>query len=418
MMTRDRARLIEREAERLEKITTPGMHRVHDGPGRHGLYLQVSGLESRSWLLRYTLHGKARYLGLGSAFLKPLLQAAQEADDARILHAKGTDPLEQKRAQKTSARLERAKGITFREVAEEYISQKSPGWSNAKHAEQWRSTLMTYAYPVLGSIPVQAVDVAAVLDVVRPIWTTRTETASRVRGRIEMVIDFATPQYRVGDNPADWKILKSKLPDRNKIAKVESHAALPYSELPVFMEELRRRDSTSARALEFTILTAARTSEVLGATWDEVDFDKKIWTVPGERMKSGRAHRVPLSEPALQVLRHQYDRREGTYLFPGGREGKPLSNMAMAKTLAFMQRDAVTVHGFRSTFKDWCRDNTQFPNEVSEAALAHVVGDKTEAAYARSDMMLKRTALMDAWAVYCGPSAAGSNVIVPMRVKS
>jgi integrase len=411
MMTKDRQRTIEKEAKRLAAITAPGMHKAHDGVGLHGLYLQIRGPLSRSWILRFTVRGRTQDLGLGSAFLLPLTAAAERADKARLLLAEGINPLEHRRAERTAQRLDEAKDITFREVAEQYVAQHSPSWKSRVHLRQWESTLATYVYPSIGSLPIQAIDVAMVLDIIRPLWTEKTETASRIRGRIEAIVDYATPQYRTGTNPAAWKILKSKLPRREKISKVNHHAALPYAEIPAFMSDLRTRTSTSARALEFTVLTWARSSEALGATWDELDFDKGVWTVPAARMKGGREHRVPLPPRAVEIARELYARRESNFVFPGARIGKPLSSASMSKLLDIMGRSDVTLHGFRSTARTWAAERTKFAREVAEAALAHAIDDKVEAAYQRGTMFDKRRALMTAWAELCARPAAVAKIV-------
>jgi len=404
LMTKDRLRTLAQEADRLARVSNPGMHLVHDG-GLHGLYLQVVGPKSRSWIFRYKRAGKQRDLGLGSAFLIPLQEAAAKADEARLLHAAGGDPVEHRKAEKLARRLADAKGVTFRQAAEEYISAHSPGWKSGKHREQWTSSLKKYVYPVIGSLPIQSVDVGLVLDILRPTWLTTTETTSRVRGRVEAIIDYATPQYRVGDNPARWQILKSKLPRKEKIAKVKHYAALPYADLPTFLAELRGHDGISAKALEFLVLTAARSSEALEATWAEVNFDAAAWTIPGDRTKAGAEHRIPLSERAVEILRYCHDRREGAFVFPGARDGSPVSNAALRKMLATLERP-VTVHGFRSTFRDWVAEKTSFARELAEKALAHTVGDETERAYQRGDLFDKRRKLMDAWSRYCQGTAA------------
>jgi integrase len=286
------------------------------------------------------------------------------------------------------------------------------GWRNPKHAAQWKATLATYASPVLGKLPVQAADVGLVMKVLEPIWATKPETAGRVRGRIEAVLDWAAARrYRTGENPARWKGLLDKLlPARSKVRKIEHHAALPYDELAAFLVALRAQEGTSARALEFAILTAGRTGEVIGARWDEIDTRPKVWTVPPDRMKGGREHRVPLSDAALTILDRMAAVRENDFVFPGDRRAG-LSNMALLMTLRRMGRDDLTAHGFRSTFRDWAGNETHFPRELAEAALAHVVGDKAEQAYRRSDALEKRRRLMDAWASYCSkPTATGTVV--------
>jgi integrase len=376
-----------------------------------GLYLQVSGAGGRSWIWRYALQGKTRYLGLGSASAIPLKRARELAAEARRLRAEGIDPIERRREQRSVKLVEQAKSITFEQCAEAYIVAHEPSWRNAKHRAQWRSTLSTYVYPIIGALPVQSVDTALVTRIIEPIWAKKSETAGRVRGRIELILDYATARkYRQGDNPARWRgHLDKLLPKRSKVSKVVHHAALPYLELGAFMAELRRRESTSARCLEFTILTAARTSEAIGAEWDEIDLSTKVWTVPAERMKSGREHRVPLSSRALEIIRERQARREGDYLFAGMRGGNPLSNMALLAMLRVMGRADLTTHGFRATFKTWATERSNFPREVVEAALAHIVGDETERAYQRGDLFEKRRRLMDAWSEFCGKSVRISN---------
>jgi integrase len=304
--------------------------------------------------------------------------------------------------------------MTFKDCAERYIEAHRPGWKNPKHAKQWPSTLEDYVYPVFGPIPVQAVDVGLVMKALEPIWKTKPETASRVRGRIESILDWATARgYRQGENPARWRgHLDKLLPARGKVQKVKHHAALPYGEMGDFVAELRGQEGVAARALEFLILTATRTGEVIGARWDEFDLAKKVWTVPGERMKAGKEHRVPLSERALAIIEEMKGQgvNDHPFLFPGGRPGKPLSNMAMLKLLQRMDRGDLTAHGFRSTFRDWAAEMTHFPTEVAEMALAHTVSDKVEAAYRRGDLFQKRRELMEAWARYCEPKP-GSNVV-------
>jgi integrase len=301
--------------------------------------------------------------------------------------------------------------MTFKECAESYISANQSGWKNAKHGVQWTATLETYAYPVIGSLPVGAVETAHVLKILQPIWNSKTETASRVRGRIEKVLDRAKAlKIRSGENPARWKgHLDQLLPARSQVAPVEHHTALPYRELPAFMVRLRDADSVSARALEWTILTIARTGDTIGAKWQEINEAERTWTIPAGRLKGRRGagrndHVIPLSDRALDILHNMP--REGDYIFPGGKEGRGLSNMAMDQLLKGMgyDSDAATVHGFRSTFKDWCSEQTGYPNELSELAMAHTVSNKVEAAYRRGDMREKRVQLMRDWADYCASS--------------
>jgi integrase len=304
----------------------------------------------------------------------------------------------------------------FRECAESYIAAHEAGWRNATHRQQWRNTLETYVYPVIGKLPVQDIDTPLVLKVLEPIWRDKTETANRIRGRIESVLDYAKArEYRSGENPARWRgHLSLMLAQPNKIAPHEHHAALPYLEIGGFMEELRGRDSTSARCLEFLILTAARTGEVIGATWSEIDLTAKTWTVPANRMKGNREHRVPLSNRAVEIVQLMQSRCENDFIFPGRNSG--LSNMSLLALLRNMGR-SLTAHGFRSSFRDWAAEQTNFPNEVCEMALAHAVGDKVEAAYRRGDLFEKRRRLMDTWAEYCGrPNHSGN--VTPLRSRS
>jgi integrase len=400
-------------ALRVERLKSkPGMH--HDGGG---LYLQVTP-GGASWVLRYMLDGKAREMGLGPLALYGLADARAKALDARRLRHEGIDPIDHRRSQKTRKRLDAAKAIAFKQCAESYIAAHRPGWRNAKHADQWESTISTYAEPVIGSLPVQAIDTALVLKVLEPIWTTKPETASRVRGRLENVLDWAKVRgYRDGENPARWRgHLDKLLPERGKVRKVQHHAALPYAELPAFMTALQAQEGLSARALEFAILTAARTGEVIGARLNEVSEPEKVWTVPGERMKAGKEHRVPLSARALAIVNgmdRQPDGEDtpGAFVFPGGKPGKPLSNMAFLMLLRRMKRDDLTAHGFRSTFRTWAAERTNFPREVIETALAHTIGSKVEVAYQRGDLFEKRRRLMEAWTEFCAKAQSGGTLV-------
>jgi integrase len=302
-------------------------------------------------------------------------------------------------------------------VAELYIAAHERGWRNPTHRAQWRATLNAYVHPTIGDLAVASIATDDVLRVLQPIWQAKPETASRVRGRIEAVLDYAAARgWRQGENPARWRgHLANLLPARAKVARVVHHAALPWQEIGAFMARLRQHRATAARALEFTVLTAARTGEVIGARWPEVGMDAAVWTVPAERMKGHRAHRVPLSAAALAVLRHMLPLRpaEGDgFVFPGLRPGKPLSNMAMLKLLERMGHGDLTVHGFRSAFRDWCEEATHTPQAVAEAALAHAVADKVEAAYRRGDLFAKRAALMEEWAAFC---AKAPGAVVALR---
>jgi integrase len=404
-------------ARSIGRLTALQLDRLRDKPGMHadggGLYLQVKN-GGASWILRYQLHGRTRYMGLGPLALFGLKDARAKALDAKRLRYEGMDPLEAKRQARIRARLDAAKAMTFQQAAEKYIATHKAGWQNAKHADQWTNTLATYAGPVIGTFPVQVIDTALVLKVLEAIWTTKSETASRVRGRIEAILDWAKVRgYRTGENPARWKgHLDHLLPARAKVRQVEHHAALPYGEIAAFVAALRRQEGTAARALEFAILTAARTGEVLGARWSEIDLGAKIWTIPAERMKARREHRVPLSRQTLAILEemkslHSSNGNSETlgFVFPGAkRGGAPLSNMAFLMLLRRMERDNLTAHGFRSTFRDWAAERTSFPAEVAEMALAHAVGDKVEAAYRRGDLFEKRRRLMEAWAAFCAAS--------------
>ena len=384
---------------KVTKTTEPGLY----GDGG-GLYLQITKAGVKSWLFRYMLNGKARGMGLGPLHTIGLAEARALALDCRRKLLDGTDPIDSRNAERTAQRVAAANEMTFEQCATTYIDAHRASWKNAKHADQWTSTLKTYAYPVFDSVPVSAIDTALVMKVLEPIWTTKTETASRLRGRIESVLDWATVRgYRSGDNPARLKgHLDTLLPKRSRVQKVKHHPALPYAELTEFMSTLRAQEGTAARALEFLILTATRTNEVIGATWEEFNIDGALWIIPAGRMKMGKEHRVPLSPRAIEIIKAQQKLRENNYVFPGTRYGKPLSNMAMLQLLKRMGRADVTAHGFRSTFRDWAGETTHYPREVCEAALAHGIKDKAEAAYARGDLFQKRAALMQDWADFAG----------------
>lgn len=405
----------------VEKLARkPGMY--CDGGG---LWLRVSSPTARSWVFRYMLDRTSHEMGIGKYPEITLAEARARAAEARRLKAHGKDPLAERDAVRAALRADAAKALTFKDAADRYIDAHKSGWKNVKHAGQWKTTLETYACPVFGSLPVQSVDTGLVLKVLEPIWNGKTETASRLRGRIESVLDWAKVRgYRDGENPARWRgHLDKLLPARAKVRKVKHHAALPFADLPDFMSALRAQDGTAARALEFAILTAARTGEVIGATWQEIDLAEKIWTVPAGRMKAGREHRVPLSARAMEILQlmkpHSAESRSGKemadcFVFVGGTGSKPLSNMAFLMLLRRMDRAGLTAHGFRSTMRDWCAERTNFPSDVAEMALAHKVGDKVEAAYRRGDLFDKRRAMMAQWAVVCSTPATDSRV-VPLR---
>ena len=389
-----------------------------------GLYLRVTDYGAKNWVFRFMLNGRARSMGMGPLHTVNLAEARKRAGEHRLRRHDGIDPIEHRRAERLQARLDAAKAITFKECAQNYIKAHRAGWRNGKHAGQWEATLATYAEPVIGKLSVQAIDTALVLKVLEPIWTTKPETAGRVRGRIESILDWAKVRgYRTGENPARWKgHLDHLLPARGKVRKVEHHAALPYAELPGFLAALREQEGVAARALEFTVLTAARTGETILARWSELDLLDKTWTVPAGRMKAGREHRVPLSGRALAILEEMQAHRHGDdgFVFPGGKLGKPLSNMAFLMLLRRMKRGDLTAHGFRATFKTWASERTGFQNEIVEAALAHVVGSKVEQAYQRGDMFEKRRRLVQQWATFCtaAPAQERASNIAPIRQTS
>jgi integrase len=371
-----------------------------------GLYLQCSaaagGSVCRSWVFRYRAGDRERYMGLGPIADVSLAEAREKAAAARKLRLEGIDPIEARKAQRTAARLEAAKQMTFGQCVEAYLQTHEAGWKNPKHRAQWHMTLTKYCKSISG-LPVKAIDTDLVLRVLTPLWKTRTETAKRLRGRIERVLSWAKGRgLRDGENPARWEgHLDEMLPSPAKIAAPQHHAALPYQELPALMAELRSRDSLSARALELTILCATRTSETIGASWDEINLKDRTWTVPASRMKAGKEHKIPLSNRAIEVLRGIS--RRGTRIFP-------FSNMAMLELLRGM-RPGLTVHGFRSCFMDWCHETTNYPKTVIDMALAHKVGDKVEAAYRRGDLFTKRIKLMTIWAEYCEKTPISSSIL-------
>jgi integrase len=409
-------------------------------PDGDGLYLQVSSAGTKSWIFRYRINkhvsvqGRplSREMGLGSFKAFGLAEARERARRQRQLLADGLDPLEVSKAARARDALEAAKAVTFREAATKCMAARRPEWRNAKHAAQWETSLASYVYPVVGTLSVQSIDTELVLAVLEPIWTAKPETASRVRGRIETILDWAKVRgYRAGENPARWRgHLDQLLSSHRKVAKAEGRKlvrhlpALPYAEIGNFMAALRERSSVEARALEFLILTAARSNEVLGSRWDEItevrNVDEKTkrvenipaWVVPAARMKGGRDHRVPLPARALEIL--ETLSRDGEHVFPGFQSGKPLHSQAL-RTLANGIRSDITVHGFRSTFKDWASEQTAYPGELSEMALAHAIIDKTEAAYRRGDMIEKRRTMMEAWARYCAGEANDTDNVVPIR---
>lgn len=392
-------------------------------PGRHadggGLHLLVKETGARSWVYRFMLKGKARDIGLGAAGPGGIsLADARTARDALRLKVKaGIDPLEERQREATealaAAKAAQVAGMTFKAVAETYIGANEASWRNDKHRQQWKNTLATYVYPVIGELPVADVGTAHVLQILEPIWQDKPETASRVRGRIETVLDAAKARgYREDENPARWRgHIAQILPAHKKMARGH-HKAMPYEAVPDFVRKLRERNAMAALALEFTILTAARTGEVIGANWDEVDLDRAIWTIPASRMKAGKEHRVPLSARAVEILRSTQGL--GTeWLFPATKGGK-MSGMAMTMLLRRMKVD-VTVHGFRSAFRDWSAECTGYAHEVAEMALAHTIENKVERAYRRGDLFEKRRRLMEDWATYCATIPTVGAKVTPIR---
>lgn len=397
--------------KKIENLTTPGTY--EDG---NGLRLVVKPNGSKSWVLRFQLNKKRREMGLGRFPDVSLKKARVDAATQRGLLLKRRDPLTERNlavaAKQKAERETEAKSYTFKMAAADYIASHRAGWKNAKHAQQWANTLETYAEPFLGNIPPNDITTDHVLSVLQPIWFDKPETASRVRNRIELVLDAAKARgLRQGENPARWRgHLDKLLPPRLKVRARKHHTALPYSELPDFMPLLEQSNEYSYQAARVTILSALRTSEVLGAEWDEIDLKAKVWTIPVERMKAEKEHRVPLS-PALINLFKNLPRVDGNpYVFPGMREGKHLSNTAMLMTLRRIGRGDLTMHGFRSTFRDWAGECTPHPRDVCEQALAHSLGNSVEAAYRRGDLFEKRRVLMDDWTRYVTSTPSGKAV--------
>jgi len=395
-------------------------------PGRHadggGLQLLVKDTGARSWVYRFMLKGKSRDIGLGPAGPGgiSLADARDLATALRLKVKAGIDPLAERQQAETDAKAAeqaaKVAGVTFKAMAETHIAANKDSWRNAKHKQQWENTLKTYAYPVFGDLPVSEVNTPHVLKVLEPIWREVPETASRLRGRIETVLDSAKARgYRQGENPARWRgHLAQILPARTKLSRGH-HKAMAYDAVPAFLTELRAREAVSALALEFVILTAARTGEVIAAEWGEVDLAKALWTVPAERMKAGKEQRVPLSPRAVEIL-EQTKQLGGKHLFPGAQRSK-LSGMAMAMLLRRMKLD-VTVHGFRSAFRDWAAECTGYSHEVAEMALAHTIGNAVERAYRRGDLFEKRRRLMADWATYCASGAPAGGKVTPIRAEA
>lgn len=403
-------------ARRIEKLSAIGVSKLTK-PGYHGdgagLWLQISATGSKSWIFRYTINGKAREMGLGPLHTVPLAGARTKARECRQLIIDGFNPLDERKQKRLTDALEAAKKMTFDQCAAAYIAAHRAGWKNEKHASQWENTLSTYASPVFGALPVASVDTALVLKVLEPIWATKTETATRLRGRIEQVLDWATVrEFRQGENPARWRGHLDKLLGKpSKLQNVEHHPSLPWRDIAAFMPLLKAQEGFAARAVELAILTACRSGEVRGATWAEFDLTAKLWTIPGIRMKASREHVVPLSDEAVTLLEELP--RTGEHVFPGIRGGA-LSDMSLTAVLRRMKRGDITVHGFRSTFRMWAAESSSFPREVAEHALAHKLPDAVEAAYQRGTMIDKRRRLMAAWSKYCH-TAPKDATVTPIR---
>lgn len=394
-MKKAKKRLTALDVARLSKTGN-----YHDGDG---LYLRVRHDGSKSWAFRFGIGGTKTWMSIGPLRDFGLSDARKKVAELRNDLREGRNPLAERRERQAVMRGEAGK--TFDEVADQYISAHKSGWKNAKHASQWASTIRTYASPAIGGKPVQSIGLDDILAVLKPIWETKPETASRLRGRIESVLDYARIRgWRTGDNPAKWSgYLEEILPARASLAPVKHHAALPWVDVPVFMRELRSKPSMSAKCLEFAILTAARSGEARGLRWNEIDMQAATWTVPAARMKAKREHRVPLSARALQLLTELADiqHQPDGLVFPGGKPGGRLSDVAVSKTLHSIV-PGLTVHGFRSSLRMWVAEATSFPGEIGETALAHVNKNKVESAYLRGDHFDRRRILMTAWADYCG----------------
>ena len=395
---------------RIHKLTALGVSKLKpetkdkwylDGGG---LYFFVKKSGGKSWAFRYMRHGVDSWLGLGAYPEVSLAEARELAATHRKALRAGIDIATEKKTRAATVKEDRANAKTFNWCTDQFITSNKSKWKNPKSEQQWRNTLETYAGPIIGELDVSKIDTSHIMKILEPIWHSKAETASRLRGRIENVLDWATvSKHRTGENPARLKgHIDKLLPERNKAAGVVHHAALPYAEMNSFMPLLRQREGIAARACEYAILTAARSGEVRGATWAEIDLATGLWTIPGGRMKAGKEHRVPLSREALQVLEAMkpLSVSEGL-IFPGAKEGKALSDMSLTAVLKRMDRGDLTMHGFRSTFRDWSAETTTHPSEMAEMALAHTVSDKVEAAYRRGDMVEKRRAMMQDWANYC-----------------
>jgi integrase len=407
-------------ARRLNRLSVKFVESKRHEPGMYadggGLYLRVAEGGSKQWIFRYVVNGRLRDMGIGPCHTLDLAKAREKAQQARELRLEGIDPIDHKRAQRAAAVAADARSMTFRQCVEGYIKDNETKWTNAKHRHEWSATLSRYAYPPLGNLPVGSIDTPLVLKVLKPLWERVPETASRVRGRIENVLGWATVHhYRTGDNPARWKgHLEHALPARGEVAKVKHHAALPYTQAGLFMAKVREDTRIGARCLEFIALTVARVGEANLAEWDEIDFTQRVWTVPGKRMKAGKEHRVPLSKAALAVLEEMRAIRTSDYIFSGKRTGRPVGANTVLRIAKETAGFEITTHGLRSTFRDWAAERTNFPREVAEIALAHAIPNAVEAAYRRGDLFDKRRKLMDAWAAYCAKVETDAGKVVAL----
>jgi integrase len=393
---------------KVERAKRPGMYA--DGGS---LYLRVAEGGSKQWIFRYTVNGRNRDMGLGPVHTLTLAEARERATEARKLRLDGIDPIANKRARVAALRAADAKAKTFADCVKGFIEDNESSWTSVKHRRQWETSLIKYAYPILGSLPVAAIDTPLVLRVLKPIWDAKRETASRLRGRIENVLGWATVHhYRSGDNPARWNgLLEHALP---AVVKGDHHAALPYTQVASFMQALRKDTGIVARALEFITLTAVRLGEATGATWDEIDLEAKTWTIPASRMKADQEHRVPLSDAAISVLKTVREIRQSDYVFAGFKPGRPIGGDALRELIKKLAGANVTVHGLRSTFRDWAAEQTNVQREVAEMALAHAIPNAVEAAYRRGDLFEKRRKLMDAWAAYCAKIETDAGKVVAL----
>ena len=398
----------ELKAVEVKRLIKPGLHAVG---GVSGLHLQVSKTGARSSVLRTIVGAKRKDVGLGGYPDVPLVQAREKARAAKELIQQGIDPVANRKAVRMALIAAQATNKTFDECAEQFLIKKTTEFSNPKHADQWRNTLATYASPVIGKLAVDAVELPHILKILEPLWQEKTETATRLRGRIEAVLAYATvSKYRSGDNPARWQgNLDAVLPKPGKLKKVKHHKAIPWQEIGPFVQSLRERKGTGAKALEFTILTAARSGEVRGAKWDEIDLANKTWTIPADRMKTSKEHMVPLCDDALSILASLPRFAGNELVFPGARGGI-LSDVGLTKPIRAIGSDA-TVHGFRSTFRDWCAESTSYPNEVAEMALAHTVSSAVERAYRRGNLLAKRARLMRDWCRYINSPVSSGEVV-------